>query len=146
MYLGVKHDNYTPKTETCWQEHSFINIFRIHIKPNTAGITLTGDLLEGGGGGGEGVLCISLFAILGYPQFKLKLIDSQLFTLKSIATVELDVNFPYLRLPLCHGSTTVLPRQMSGKRLVKFNGKLLVAVVKKGEREPSVTTVRAVKF
>ena len=28
---------------------------------------------------------------------------------------------------------------MSGKRLVKFNGKLLVAVVKKGEREPSVT-------
>ena len=97
-------------------------------------------------GGGGGVLCISLFAILGYPQFKLKLIDSHLFTLKSIATVELDVNFPYLRLPLCHGSTTVLPRQMSGKRLVKFNGKLLVAVVKKGEREPSVTTVRAVKF
>ena len=42
--------------------------------------------------GGGGVLCISLFAILGYPQFKLKLIDSHLLILKSIVTVKLDVN------------------------------------------------------
>lgn len=35
---------------------------------------------------------------------------------------------------------------MTGKRVVKFNGNSLVAAVMKGEREPSVTTVRAVKF